>query len=637
MRATLFRFGIFEFDPTQHELRRRGLRLPLSLSQTRLLQFFLGHAGQLVTRDQIASCLWGDERNVDVSNGINTAVNRLRAVFRDDVAAPKFIETVVGVGYRFIAAVEVADSAVSPLSASNRDIPGDVESGIKGAGSPANSAPLVDPAVATLLAEATVYEPRTRTGAISWWLAGLALVLLVAASFAARSAFLRHREDVSAKAQPLFPDPFSELTFNDGDDAITTSDMAPDGRSVAYSDHSGVSVQLLADGSQRRIPTPGDFQVDRISWYATGAELLVSGVGRSARRAQVWVLSLSGAPPRELFASEGDDPAQATLARTTGQMAFTLKQGTERWVAGPDAQTPRRILTAGVGEKFLFLLWSPGGKRLLFERYSAGWLARTGSPVAGSGNPVEDLKSLDHWSCEFVEPSSGKILAVQDNVRFDSAYMAGDGKLFYPVNDSYAELQRARLMEVDTDPATGRFLTAPRIAFNFNAGLASSVSASPDGKVVTAVLQRRTSDIYTAEVRLPGPTLSAIDRLTSHSLDDLPHAFTPDGSAVLFESRRLGRDAIFEQKVAGTSPDHFSGGDAGAFTQGSGHAGVHARWQVDSVHGILRPPQSCRCHLSRLRLGGRSDPGVYLGGSRRVSLLARQPGYLRVARDGRQE
>jgi len=556
MRAPIFRFGIFEFDPCQHELRRRGHRLPLSLSQARLLHVFVLRAGQLITRDEIASSLWAEPHNIDISNGINTAVNRLRAVFRDDAAAPKFIETVVGVGYRFIAAVEMVESTVTPPPVLNPD-------GAIGEESvaPGQSSPGIEPEVNFQLLETPVPEtsPQRSTRGMGRWTVGFAIVALVAASLAAGRGFLLHRRAVSTKEQPLFPEPFRQLTFNDGDNEVTASAIAPDGRSIAYSDYSGVSVQLLADGSQRQIPAPKDFQVDRISWYAGHAELLVSGVAMPGRGNQAWVLSLEGAPPRRLFASETDDPAQMTPSPRTGQLAFTLKQGSEIWVASAGGENPRRILTAGAGERFVFLLWSPQRDRLLFERYSAGRLARTGSPVAGSGNPVEELQAVDRWSYESLDLHSGKIVAVQDNIRFDSAYMATDGKLFYPANESYAELQRARLMEVDTDPATGRFLGKPYTAVNFNAGSASSVSATPDGKIVAAVLERRSSDIYTAEVRLPGPTLAAIHRLTSHSSDDLPHAFTPDGSAVVFESRRLDRDAIFEQKLSSATPDRFTG------------------------------------------------------------------------------
>ncbi len=114
--APKLRFGSFEFDFAAQVLNRNGQRVRLSASQTRLLTFFLARPGVLITRDQIASQLWDDTSNIDVSNGINTAVNRLRYALQDDTTEPVYIETVIGLGYRFIAPAEpvVVRSAEGP-------------------------------------------------------------------------------------------------------------------------------------------------------------------------------------------------------------------------------------------------------------------------------------------------------------------------------------------------------------------------------------------------------------------------------------------------------------------------------------------------------------------------------------------
>lgn len=78
-----------------------------------LLILLVQRQGELVTREQIAEQLWGEGVFVDVENGINTAVRKIRLVLRDDSERPAFIETVVGKGYRFAAPVR---SNGSPLS-----------------------------------------------------------------------------------------------------------------------------------------------------------------------------------------------------------------------------------------------------------------------------------------------------------------------------------------------------------------------------------------------------------------------------------------------------------------------------------------------------------------------------------------
>ena len=80
-----------------------------------LLILLVGRRGQLVSRSEIVDTLWAKDVFVDVENGVNTAIRKLRQALRDSPDAPTFIETVPGKGYRFIAAVEVLpDAAPSP-------------------------------------------------------------------------------------------------------------------------------------------------------------------------------------------------------------------------------------------------------------------------------------------------------------------------------------------------------------------------------------------------------------------------------------------------------------------------------------------------------------------------------------------
>ncbi len=101
------RFGDLVLDIPAYELRRDGRRLRLERQPMDLLILLVGQRGQLVTRTQIVDALWGQDVFVDVENGVNTAIRKLRQTLRDAPDAPRFIETVPGKGYRFIATVEV--------------------------------------------------------------------------------------------------------------------------------------------------------------------------------------------------------------------------------------------------------------------------------------------------------------------------------------------------------------------------------------------------------------------------------------------------------------------------------------------------------------------------------------------------
>jgi DNA-binding winged helix-turn-helix (wHTH) protein/Flp pilus assembly protein TadD len=103
--VTRLRFGVFDLDMQNRELRRRGLRVKLQQKPFQILHLLLTRAGTFVTRGQLAQHLWPD-LHVNFDRSLNTAVNSLRRALGDSPDNPRFIETRAGLGYRFIASVE---------------------------------------------------------------------------------------------------------------------------------------------------------------------------------------------------------------------------------------------------------------------------------------------------------------------------------------------------------------------------------------------------------------------------------------------------------------------------------------------------------------------------------------------------
>src|SRR3984957_19626281 len=98
-----FRFEEFDLDLERYELRRSGQAVKLERIPMELLILLLESNGKLVRRDAINRRLWGENAYQDTDHSVNTAVNKLRYILRDDPRDPRFIQTVVGQGYRFIA------------------------------------------------------------------------------------------------------------------------------------------------------------------------------------------------------------------------------------------------------------------------------------------------------------------------------------------------------------------------------------------------------------------------------------------------------------------------------------------------------------------------------------------------------
>ena len=103
------RFGDFELDLRKYELRRTGHPVKLERIPMELLILLLRSPGELVTREMIVERLWGKDVFLETERGINTAINKLRMVLRDDPRQPQFLQTVIGKGYRFIAEVQMEE------------------------------------------------------------------------------------------------------------------------------------------------------------------------------------------------------------------------------------------------------------------------------------------------------------------------------------------------------------------------------------------------------------------------------------------------------------------------------------------------------------------------------------------------
>ena len=100
------RFGEgYEVDLRPRRLRRGSHVLKLERIPFEILLLLLEHRDEIVTRDQIVSRVWGQGVFLDTDNSIRGAIRKLRQVLKDDAETPRFIQTVTGQGYRFIALV----------------------------------------------------------------------------------------------------------------------------------------------------------------------------------------------------------------------------------------------------------------------------------------------------------------------------------------------------------------------------------------------------------------------------------------------------------------------------------------------------------------------------------------------------
>ncbi|HWZ30772.1 MAG TPA: winged helix-turn-helix domain-containing protein [Bryobacteraceae bacterium] len=117
----VFRFGVFEASEAAGELRKHGIRIKIHAQPFQVLIMLLERPAEIVTRDEMRQQLWGAGTFVDFDHALNTAVNKIREALDDSASSPRYVETVAGKGYRFIAPLGPAGLDLAPTSSETAD------------------------------------------------------------------------------------------------------------------------------------------------------------------------------------------------------------------------------------------------------------------------------------------------------------------------------------------------------------------------------------------------------------------------------------------------------------------------------------------------------------------------------------
>lgn len=103
-----------ELDLGRYELRRSGRRVKIEKKPMELLIFLAGRRNQMVSREEIVRRLWHSDLFIDTERNVNNIVRKIRTALGDNAARPRFLETVVGKGYRFIGPLRVIEAQYRP-------------------------------------------------------------------------------------------------------------------------------------------------------------------------------------------------------------------------------------------------------------------------------------------------------------------------------------------------------------------------------------------------------------------------------------------------------------------------------------------------------------------------------------------
>jgi DNA-binding response OmpR family regulator len=96
-----FEGGDLEIDRLAHQARRNGHRVPLTPTEFRILEALARNRGNILTRSQLLDCVSSEGDVFDRT--LDKHIANLRKKIEDDPSRPRYVVTVFGVGYKFLA------------------------------------------------------------------------------------------------------------------------------------------------------------------------------------------------------------------------------------------------------------------------------------------------------------------------------------------------------------------------------------------------------------------------------------------------------------------------------------------------------------------------------------------------------
>jgi DNA-binding response OmpR family regulator len=97
--------GALQVDLNAMTVFVRGDAIYTTTTEFRLLEVLIRSSGRVIARQRLLELIWGSSRNVD-PRSVDVYISRLREKIEQDPKSPRYLQTMRGVGYRFVAHTE---------------------------------------------------------------------------------------------------------------------------------------------------------------------------------------------------------------------------------------------------------------------------------------------------------------------------------------------------------------------------------------------------------------------------------------------------------------------------------------------------------------------------------------------------
>ena len=326
--------------------------------------------------------------------------------------------------------------------------------------------------------------------------------------------------------RPVTPRALSitDLTSLASENRVTAAAISPKGDRFVYAALNGIYLRNTQPGPEKPLEAPPGFRCDRLAWLPGGSGILASGSPGPHGKRGIWIISLSGSPPR-LVREDAMDAAPSPDGRS---IAFVTPGGSEVWIARIDNKGERRIAAGGPDESYSVILWSPDNRRIGYQH-----------------------RKSSSSNYQWVDLTSGRLTGAFSSFLIDSASILADGRMFFL---SQSRLFSCDLWTAEFDPHTGSLRRPARLIAQLEDWFHTNISSTAAGDRLAMLHRISELELDVANLEYPGPRLMNLLRLTYNKNGAYPHAWTPDSQSIIFEANWTGTWDLYEQVIGERSP-----------------------------------------------------------------------------------
>jgi Tol biopolymer transport system component/DNA-binding winged helix-turn-helix (wHTH) protein len=544
------RFGDFEFNSLSGKLFLDGCCVKIQPQPLRVLAVLLERPGEIVSREQLRTRVWGDATFVEFDQGLNYCIRQIRVALSDEASKPTYIETLPKQGYRFIARVNM-----TPEGSLNAELSPEWD------GIPGEAVAMEDCPTGILPDPARPEVPAPARRWFAWAVAtvlGLALVAAGVVWLERASTRLNTSASDEHVTRFLLPLP-DKAAFGTYDQPV----LSPDGKRIVFSarnEKGGFFVHSLDTLETRHFPGTEDFTSP--FWSPDSRFIAFHGGGELKK-----IDLQSGAVTVICEGGLGYGGAW----NHDGVILFGSNRGILRVGAGGGKPAPVTRLDAGKGELFhSYPSFMPDGDHFLFTVSAAGADLRGAYIGSLSSSPPRRILP-DEINAQY-SPLGYLVFNRANNLlaqRFDARHLQLSGEPFVIAqgvatiaNFSWAAFSTAgsslvyrvgsglSVVQMEWRDREGKKLGTIGPAADF-----SNPAFSPDGR--TLAVGMRDPATKTRDIWLFDLARGTDRRLTFDPADDSSPIWLSDSRRIMFTSNRSGRREIWQKPASGARDEEL--------------------------------------------------------------------------------